>query len=339
MVWIILSLIVVVVSFVLLGITKSGWRRNKKQILCLLGLFIIGFGVISSVPTGHTGILTTFGKVEDVTLEAGVHVKAPWQEIVCMDNRTQKGRVDMMGFSKDIQEVSISYSINYQINKQNAQNIYKSIGTDYYERVMSPRIQETVKNVIANYDAEQLINSRDTLSTEITELLKEELAKYNIDVVSTAIEDLDFSDAFTNAVEEKAVAAQALLKAKTEQEQKTMEEQQEAARKQIQANASAEVAKIEAEAKAEVAKIQAEAAAEAAKIKADAEKYADEMKAEGNNAISASLTEILNEYYKIQQWDGKLPETFLGGDGTVLPIIGSTQTTPESETETETEAN
>ena len=75
------------------------------------------------------------------------------------------------------------------------------------------------------------------------------------------------------------------------------------------------------------------------KIKADAEKYADEMKAEGNNAISASLTEILNEYYKIQQWDGKLPETFLGGDGTVLPIIGSTQTTPESETETETEAN
>ncbi len=321
--FVILSVIVVVVAWMLLGITKTGWRKNSRQWLSLFGLVIIAFGVITSVPTGHTGILTTFGKVEDVTLEAGVQFKLPWQEIVCMDNRTQKGTVEMKGFSKDIQEVSISYSINYQINKQNAQNIYKSIGTDYYDRVMSPRIQETVKNIIANYDAEQLINSRDTLSTEITEQLKEELSVYNIDVVSTAIEDLDFSDAFTNAVEDKAVAAQALLKAKTEQEQKTMEEQQAAERQKIQAEASAAVAKIQAEADREVLQIQADAA-----------EYAGQKDAAVNEALAKSLTEILIEYYKIQQWDGKLPDTYLGGDGsTVLPIIGSLPTEAETETE------
>lgn len=316
MVWVIFSIIAVVTSWVLLGITKTGWKRNGKQWISLFGLVIIVFGVITSVPTGHTGILTTFGKVEDVTLEAGVQFKMPWQEIVCMDNRTQKGTVEMKGFSKDIQEVSIKYSINYQINKQNAQNIYKSIGTDYYERVMSPRIQETVKNVIANYDAEQLINSRDTLSSEITDLLKAELAEFNIDVVSTAIEDLDFSDAFTNAVEDKAVAAQALLKAKTEQEQKTMEEQQAAERQKIQAEASAAVAKIQAEADREVLQIQADAA-----------EYAGQKDAAINEALAKSLTDILIKYYEIQQWDGKLPETYIaGGDGTVLPIIGSLPT-------------
>ena len=313
MAWVILSIITVAALWILLGITKTGWRKNGKQWVALLGFVLIVFGVITSVPTGHTGILTTFGKVEDVTLEAGVQFKLPWQEIVCMDNRTQKGTVEMKGFSKDIQEVSIKYSINYQINKQNAQNIYKSIGTDYYDRVMSPRIQETVKNVIANYDAEQLINSRDTLSSEITSLLKKELAEYNIDVVSTAIEDLDFSDAFTNAVEDKAVAAQALLKAKTEQEQKTMEEEQAAERQKIQAEANAAVAKIQAEADREVLQIQADAA-----------EYAGQKDAAVNEALSKSLTDILIEYYKIQQWDGKLPETYLGGDSSsVLPIIGS----------------
>ncbi len=327
MVWLGLSFVVVVAAWILLGITPKGWKRSGRQWVALLGFAVIGFGVITSVPTGHTGILTTFGKVEDVTLEAGVQFKLPWQEIVCMDNRTQKGTVEMKGFSKDIQEVSIKYSINYQINKQNAQNIYKSIGTDYYDRVMSPRIQETVKNIIANYDAEQLINSRDTLSGEITEQLKLELADYNIDVVSTAIEDLDFSDAFTNAVEDKAVAAQALLKAKTEQEQKTMEEQQAAERQKIQAQANASVAQIQAEANAEVARIEAEADAEVLKIQADAAEYAGQKDAAINEALAKSLTDILIEYYEIQQWDGKLPETYLGGDGSnVLPIIGNLPT-------------
>lgn len=275
-----------------------------------------------TVPTGHTGILTTFGRVENTTLEAGMHVKFPWQEVVCMDNRTQKGAVEMTGFSKDIQEVLISYSINYQINKENAQNIYKSIGTDYYDRVMAPRIQETVKGIIANYDAENLISSRDMLSQEITKVLKAELAEYNIEVVSTAIENLDFSDAFTNAVEDKAVAAQAYLKAQTEQQQKTMEQEQAAERQKISAEANASVAKIQAEADKEVLQIQADAA-----------EYAGKKDAAVNEALAKSLTDILIQYYQIQAWDGKLPEYVVSGTDTVLPILGSVGNPSTGETE------
>ena len=322
MFWIIASVFVIFALFVALGFTKGGWRLCKKQILCLAGVLVIGFGMVATVPTGHTGILTTFGRVEDKTLEAGMHFKSPFQEIVCMDNRTQVAHLQLSAFSSDIQEVLVSYSMNYQIEKANAQKIYKEIGVDYYNTVMAPRIQEVVKSVIAKYTAEDLIESREALSVQITDALIEQLGAYNIVVVSTAVEDIDFSDAFTASVEDKVVAEQALLKAQTEQAQKTMEEEKAAEREKIKAAADAEVKEMQAAADAEVAKIKAAAEAEAQKLAADAAKYAGEKEAEANKALAESLTEALIKYYEALGWNGELPDTVVSGTDTVLPIIG-----------------
>ena len=322
MFWIVASLITVVVLFVALGYSKKGWKMNPKQWLSLFGLLVILGGMVATVPTGHTGILTTFGKVEDKTLEAGMHMKSPFQEIVCMDNRTQVAHLQLSAFSSDIQEVLVSYSMNYQIEKANAQKIYKEIGVDYYNTVMAPRIQEVVKSVIAKYTAEALIESREALSVQITNDLIKQLGAYNIVVVSTAVEDIDFSDAFTASVEDKVVAEQALLKAQTEQAQKTMEEEKSAEREQIKAAAEAEVKKTQAAADAEVAKIKAAAEAEAQKLAADAQKYATEKEAEANKALAESLTEALIKYYEALGWDGKLPETVVSGTESILPILG-----------------
>ena len=317
MFYLILSLITILILFVLLGFSKdytgkvNTWKINPKQFLALIGAFWMIFGMVATVPTGHTGILTTFGKVEDRTLESGLHVKSPFQKVVCMDNRTQVARVELSCFSSDIQEVLISYSMNYQIEKSNAQTIYKTIGVSYYETVMQPRIQEVVKSVIAKYTAESLVDSRDALSKQITDTLVSELGKYNIEVISTSVENIDFSDAFTDSVEAKVVAQQALLKAQTEQQQKTMEQEQLAAR-----------AKIAAEADASVAVIQATADKEVLQIQANAAEYAGKKDAAVNDAISRSLTDILIEYYKIKQWNGELPEYFVSGTDTVLPILG-----------------
>lgn len=322
MFWIIASIIAVAVLFVVLGYSKSGWKICPRQILSLLGLVVILGGMVATVPTGHTGILTTFGKVEDKTLEAGMHFKSPFQEIVCMDNRTQVAHLQLSAFSSDIQEVLVSYSMNYQIEKSNAQMIYKEIGVDYYNTVMAPRIQEVVKTVIAKYTAEDLIESRDALSTQITDSLVEQLGAYNIVVVSTSVEDIDFSDSFTASVEDKVVAEQALLKAQTEQAQKTMEEEKAAEREKIKAAADAEVKEIQAAADAEVAKIKAAAEAEAQKLAADAAKYAGEKEAEANKALAASITDALIKYYEALGWNGELPETVVSGTDTVLPVLG-----------------
>ena len=313
--WIILSVVSVLILFGLLGITGKEWVRRPRQWFCLLGLGFLAVGSIAAVPTGHTGILTTFGRVEDTTLEAGIHFKLPYQEVTVMDNRTQKALLELSCFSSDIQEVQVSYSMNYQIQKEYAQTIYKTFGSNYYTVVMEPRINEAVKSVISKYSAESLIENRDVLSSKITEILVEQLSAYNIDVVNTAIENLDFSDAFTVAVEEKQVAQQAYLKAQTEQEQKTMEQEALAERQVITAQAEAEVAQIQATADAEVIKIQAEAA-----------EFAGQRDAAVNEALAKTLTPELIEYYKVQAWNGELPEYFVGGSETVLPILGSLPT-------------
>lgn len=234
---------------------------------CLILLVALALSCISTVQTGHTGVVTTFGQVEDYTYDAGVHLKLPWQKVVMMDNRIQKQTVNLSGFSSDIQEVSMIYTVNYQINKNNAQDIYRNIGIAYYDTVITPCITECTKVVIAKYTAEALVGERTDLAMAIETALAQKLKQYNIQLVSTSIEDLDFTDAFTNAVEQKQVAQQNKLRAETEAEQ----------------------ARIMAEAEAEVLRIQAEAEAEA------------------NRTIAESLSEeILTNKY-LEKWNGELP--------------------------------
>ncbi len=303
----------VIAVFSILGNKSLNSKQRMSAIAVSVIVSILGIGgaaseCITTIPTGHTGIVTTFGRVENYTYEAGVHTKAPWQQVVKMDNRIQKAVVEMSCFSSDIQEVITNYTINYQIEKSNAQTIYRTIGQDYYNTIILPRIQESVKSVIANYDAENLISNRETLSVEIREDLTAKLQVYNIEVIDASIEDLDFSDAFTSAVEAKQVAAQEKLKAEIQQEQAN-----------IEAQAAAERAVIAANAEAEKAVIEAEAAAEALKKEADALAYAGQKEAEANAKIAASLSAELIDYKSIEKWDGKLP-TYMGGEGT-LPII------------------
>lgn len=276
----------------------------------VLAAVIICISCIATVPTGHTGVVTSFGKVENYTFDSGVHFIAPWKKVVKMDNRVQKSTVELSCFSSDIQEVDVTYTINYQINKATAQDLYRSVGENYFNTVIVPNINECVKASVAKYTAEDLVNERSDMALMCESLLADQLKAYNIDLVSTSVENLDFTDAFTDAVEAKQVAQQNKLKAITEQEQKTAEEQAAADRAIITATADAEVARIQAEADAEVAKIQA-----------DANRYAGEQEAEVNKAISSSLTADIIRYYYIQHWNGILPETYVGSDD-VSTIIG-----------------
>lgn len=287
------------------------WSLPKIIIACVLAflLLLTLISCISAVPTGYTGILTTFGRVEDRTMGAGVHFIAPWQKIVKLDNRTQKVEINAQAFSSDIQQVDLKMSVNYCIDQATAQNLYKTVGKQYYDTVLYPRILENTKSVFAKYSAEELVSHRQDLSGEIQKLLTVDATRYGIQIVNFSVEDIDFTDAFTNAVEAKQVAAQNKLTAETQQAQKTMEQEQIAKRRIIDANAAAEEAKIQAEADLEVTKIQADAA-----------EYAGLKEAAKNKAISEWLTDTLIQYYYIQAWDGKLPTTMFGS-GTETSVM------------------
>ena len=134
-----LGLIITAALFIAMGFVRGDgvrWKPNKKQLLALLGVGVIALSCYVSVPTGHTGVVTTFGSVENYTLEAGMHFKLPWQEVVKMDNRVQKNTQELSCFSSDIQDVRMIYTVNYQISKQDAMTIYKTIGTGYFDTVI-----------------------------------------------------------------------------------------------------------------------------------------------------------------------------------------------------------
>ena len=264
-------------------------------IIVVLGLLYVG--CTARIPTGYTGIVTTFGRVEDTPLEAGFHFKSPIQQIVLMDNREQRKSFQTQAFSSDIQQVDIMASINFSINKQTAMTLYREIGTGYYETLVMPRTLENLKAVFSKYSAERLVAERENLSRQIQTALAAEMESYGINIISISLEDLDFTEAFTNAVEEKQVAEQQKLKAKTQQEQKIIESEAEAKRKVIAAEAEAEVVKIQAE----------------------SAKYAGEREAEVNRKLGESLTPELVQYYYANKWNGILP-TYMGGE-TSIPML------------------
>ena len=312
----VIAIIILLVGVILMAQSKGTEEKGKGAFkitgfVCIfLAVVFTVLSMVKTVPTGHTGVVVSFGKVKDYTYEAGVHFDAPWVRVVKMDNRTQKETIQLMCFSSDIQEVSVTYTLNYQINKENAQTIYRTIGTDYFNLVVSPKISEAVKDVFAKYNAESLIESRASVSKQIQDILVEEVSVYNIEVVSASIENIDFTDSFTNAVEEKQVAEQNKLKAQTEQEQKNLEAAAEAERKVIAAQADSDTAIIAAQADAEVAKIAADSA---------------EYQGQKDAAIMSNLGEMLSkypdliEYYYTQNWNGELPDTYVSDE--TLPVL------------------
>ena len=289
-------------------------RAMKKGLIILIiavvAVVLVFLTCTATVQTGYTGIVTTFGKVEAMTLEAGLHFKSPFQQIISMDNREQKSSFTTEAFSSDIQQVDITGSINYAINKSTAMNLFKEVGTDYFNKLVYPRMLEITKGVFSKYTAENLVANRQNLSESIRAGLHEELDAYGINVISVSIENLDFTDAFTDAVEAKQVAAQRKLQAEIEQGQMTMETQQQAERKRINAEAEANVAKINADADAYALKVRSEAEAEA------------------NRMIAESLTENLIRFNEVKSWDGKLPTYMAGQGASTVPILnlGGTET-------------
>ena len=266
--------------------------RIVAAALVIIIALIFAISCFSFVPTGHTGVVTLFGKVENYTLDSGVHFKNPFARVIKMDNRIQKESVELSCFSSDIQEVEVVFTLNYQISKEYAMNIYKTIGKNYFDTAVSPIITESVKTVAARYTAEDLINKRNELAMAIETDMKEKLLIFNIELVSTSIEDMDFTDAFTDAVEAKQVAAQNKLRAETEAAQRV----------------------VEAEAEAQIRRVTAEAEAYEILQRAEAE-------AQANQKLAESITDRLIEYRYYEVWDGKLPQMVMGESTTPMVQI------------------
>ena len=270
----------------------------------IIALFIVDllapqYGFFASVGAGHVGVVEHFGKVRESTLPPGFHITRYFEHVRPVDIRTQRHNYSTECFSADIQQVVVAIAVNENISPDAAYKLYTTVGMNYLDNLLEPRLLENTKVVVSKYTAESLITNREKLSQEVLERMRRDMDQYGINVSTISIENIDFTDQYEAAIEAKQVATQEKQRAKTLQDQQTMEAEQAAARDRIKAQAEADVRKINADADAYAIKTKAEAEAAA------------------NKQINASLTNDLINYTKINKWDGKLP-TF---NGSTTPII------------------
>lgn len=200
-------------------------KISAKDIAKLAGL-IVGaiialifiFGSFRTVKAGYTGIVTRFGKVVRTT-DSGLILKWPIiEKVIKMDTRTQKEEMDASAATKDMQDVNAKIAVNYSITKETALEIYNQLGTDYKDNIIIPAASESFKAGISQYTAESLITNRAEAKENILQALKTRLEEYGITITDLNIVDLNFSDAFNQAIEAKAVAQQQVETAKQELE-------------------------------------------------------------------------------------------------------------------------
>ena len=248
-------------------------------IIALIVIAAIAAASVQIVDAGHRGVLLHWNAVDIISppLEEGLHFVVPFQDqVVNMEVRTLLFVKGTASASKDLQTVTTEVTVNFAPDPNTINILYKEVGLNYQNRIIAPAVEEVVKQVTANYNAEELITKRPQVKSDIEVEITKRLNVFNIQTQVISITDFQFSDLFSRAIESKVEAEQKAQKA--ENDLKRIEVEARQAEAQAIGIANANIA-------------QAEGEAEAIRV---------------INAALASNPEYL-DWLKTQAWDGRLP--------------------------------
>ena len=248
-------------------------------IIVLILIGIVASASVQIVDAGNRGVLLHWNAVDlnAPPLEEGLHFVTPFQDsVVQLEVRTLKFVKSTSSASQDLQTVSTEITVNYNPSPNSVHTLYKEVGLDYENRIISPTVEEVVKQVTANYNAEELITKRPQVKSDIEAQISTRLNDFNIVTEIVSITDFQFSSLFAQAIESKVEAEQKAFKAENDLRRIEVEARQHAA--QAEGIAAANIAEANGE-------------AEAIKII--------------NEALSNNPHYL--EWLKTQAWDGKLP--------------------------------
>ena len=191
------------------GVNKAG---IAVVIIIVIIILVVSVKSVATVQAGYRGVVLHLGAVQDRVLGEGFHFVTPFvEQVVQMEVRTQKFQADSSAASKDLQEVRTTIALNYRIDPQQVNKIYQLLGVNYQDRVISPTIQESVKASVAKFNAEELITQRETAKDAISQTIRTTLSSNNVVVQNVFITDFQFSQSFSDQIEQKVVAFQKYL--------------------------------------------------------------------------------------------------------------------------------
>ena len=247
----VLGIIALIIGLYMRQTHREGPPDSKARISSIVGIVLIIasiiFGSLTTIPAGHRGVVIRFSAVTGTILEEGLQVKLPFIEsVVKMSVQTQKYETDSSAVTNDLQDVSTTIALNWRLDPGMADEVYKTLGLEFIDRIAAPAIQETIKQITAKYNAEDLILRRDEVKNAITTSLSTRLLERGIITEALSITNFQFSETFTAAIESKVAAEQAVLEAKNKLERVRVEAEQREAEARGEANAR--IAKAEGEA-------------------------------------------------------------------------------------------
>lgn len=269
------------------------------SIVAIVLILVLAITNITIIPTGYTGVKTSFGQVQETEIKSGqLNFTIPFvQSIAKVNNKQQDKKIESQIWGETNDKTPIyaaDLTVTYQIQPEKSVWIYTNV-TDIKNLVSDALVASAVKSAMSELSPQDVTNR-----TKIEPLVQAKLAeslnqKYGEDVVfvnKVVINNMDFEDAYNTAIQEKSIAQQNATKQKIENE--------------------AAIAKAEAE--KQVAITNAEAEAQKTAIEAEAQANANKMLAE-------SLSDTLIRYQEMQKWNGALPQ-YVGGNP-AIPVLSN----------------
>jgi prohibitin 2 len=215
------------------------WIVTGVTAFVLLILALV-FWPFSSVPAGHVGLLSLFGKIEQKTLEPGLNFVNPMAHVIDFDIRQKSIDIQGDAGTKDLQNINTTVTVNYRPAKESAMKLYTEVGVKYPEVIVTPAVLDRLKAVTSKFNAEELITKRNEVRNQVKSAVIEAIrdrSKGDIIVDDVVVKNFGFAASFTKAVEEKQVAEQAALKAKNDLDRIKVEAEQKIATAKAEAEA------------------------------------------------------------------------------------------------------
>ena len=251
--------------------TRRRILRLSVVIVLLLLLIITKPFVI--VRAGEVGVIYSFGSIIG-QVEEGFHLIAPWQFVTHTNIRVQRAVLDrLQSFSQETQDVFVRASLNFQVSPKAVQNLFRTVGPDYYHVLIEPRVAQNFKDETVKYRSVDIAPNRENIRQAVRAKLEKELSPYSIHIVDLLLDNVDFSQEFKRSIENKQIATQ-----------KALEEEQLVAAERFKAQQRVEAEKGEGEAK--LARAEKEALA--------------------NQKLAASLTPLLVQQSMIDKLSAKI---------------------------------
>jgi len=220
-------------SFEVVQRVRRGLFRSGLSVVVLVAVVLLGSCAITTIDTGHVGVLTVFGRVTGEQLPEGFHFKNPLAKVTELSVRTLEEKEVAEVPSSEGLLIRLEASLLYRLNASRATDVYQKLGPDYLNVLVVPNLRSVMRSVTAYHTASALYSeARDTVAQQMLAELRKSAEPRGILIENVLLRDIGLPATLKAAIEAKQQAEQdaqrmnfVLQKEKQEAERKRIEAQ------------------------------------------------------------------------------------------------------------------